>query len=364
MLLLRPVQQTTQSERDTTRHNTHLLSQRTSPELDGLLSPYNPARGRESRRLVVLVQSPRWSRSLEQFLTLLAYNSAMRIIASELAHSAILALAYSQRGLRLTELAGALQATPSAVRRALDILVADGLVDVGKDRQPRYSLRGTKSADYLLGLARNEIPVRQSIAIVARATGAVEFVGHRDGDLVVVLSATGTSAEHSRAAGYLLDLAERQGLAIRFHYHDDLRRELLVNPKIRDRMASSTILYGDLDQSVPRRSEHGVSSGKFLGRPHPALRLPSRRSLIRLKQAYGIRALALFGSAVRSDFRPDSDVDILVRFRPRTNPSLRLLQNLERDLEKSLGRDVDVIQESSLKPAARRAIETGEVRIA
>ncbi len=288
----------------------------------------------------------------------------MRIIASRVALSAILAFGYSECKLSLSELARALQVTPSAVRRALDLLIADGLVDVHKDRQPRYSLRMTKSADYLLALARNEIPSKEGIGIVGRATGAVEFVGRRNGELAVVLSATGISAEHSRVAGYLVDVAEREGLAVRFHYHDDLRRELLVNPQIRDRMASSTILYGDLDQFFPRRSEHGVFTGKFLGHPHPALRLPSKRSLIRLKQAYGIRALSLFGSAVRSDFRPDSDVDILVRFRPSTKPSLRLLQNLERDLEKSLGRDVDVIQESSLKPAIRRAIETGEVQIA
>jgi len=288
----------------------------------------------------------------------------VRIIASQLAHSAILALGYSERDLRLTEIAETLQSTPSAVQRALDILIADRLVDVSNDRRPQYPLRKTKSAEYLLGLAENEIPVKQRVAILARATGAVEFVGRCGGEVVVVLSPTGTSAEHSRAAGYLVNLAESQGLAIRFHYHDDLRRELLANAKIRDRMVSATILYGDLDRSFPRRSQHRVSSGKYLGRPHPALRLPSRRSLIRLKQLYGIRALSLFGSAVRSDFQPDSDVDVLVRFRPDTKLSVRLLQNLERDLEESLGRDVDVIDESALRPTIRRTAEPGQVRIA
>ncbi len=288
----------------------------------------------------------------------------MRIIASALAHSGILALAYAKDGLSLSELANTLEVTPSAARRALDILLADGLVEASKARRPRYSLRRTKSADYLLGLAENEIPLKPGIAIVAKATGAVELVGQRDRELAVILSATGTSAEQSSAAAYLTDIAERQGLAIRFRYHDDVRRELLVNPKIRDQMASWRILYGDLDDSFPSRARHGISSGKFLGHPHPALRLPSKRALTRLKLAYGIRALSLFGSAVRSDFRPDSDVDILVRFRSSTRPSLRLLQNLERDLEKSLLRDVDVTEEGALKPATRRAIGHDEVQIA
>jgi predicted nucleotidyltransferase len=38
-------------------------------------------------------------------------------------------------------------------------------------------------------------------------------------------------------------------------------------------------------------------------------------------QKHGIRRLAVFGSALRDDFRPDSDVDILVEFEPDRIPS-------------------------------------------
>jgi len=41
-----------------------------------------------------------------------------------------------------------------------------------------------------------------------------------------------------------------------------------------------------------------------------------------LCQKHGIRRLAIFGSALRDDFRPDSDVDILVEFEPDRIPTL------------------------------------------
>ncbi len=54
-----------------------------------------------------------------------------------------------------------------------------------------------------------------------------------------------------------------------------------------------------------------------------------------------IRQLALFGSVLRDDFRPDSDVDVLVEFEPGFVPGLKFF-SLEDELSRILGRKVDL----------------------
>lgn len=56
-----------------------------------------------------------------------------------------------------------------------------------------------------------------------------------------------------------------------------------------------------------------------------------------------IRKLSLFGSALRDDFRQDSDIDLLVEFQPDAVPSLLDLARMERELSAILaGRKVDL----------------------
>jgi predicted nucleotidyltransferase len=56
-----------------------------------------------------------------------------------------------------------------------------------------------------------------------------------------------------------------------------------------------------------------------------------------------IRKLSLFGSALRDDFRPDSDIDLLVEFQAGVAPSLLDLARMERELSDILGgRKVDL----------------------
>lgn len=56
-----------------------------------------------------------------------------------------------------------------------------------------------------------------------------------------------------------------------------------------------------------------------------------------------IRRLALFGSVLRNEFRPDSDIDFVVEFRDGTAPSLLDLARMERELSVILGgRKVDL----------------------
>ena len=58
---------------------------------------------------------------------------------------------------------------------------------------------------------------------------------------------------------------------------------------------------------------------------------------------HGIRWLAVFGSALRDDFRPDSDVDVLVEFDPSRIPTLFDVAGMEMELSEILGgRKVDL----------------------
>ena len=55
-----------------------------------------------------------------------------------------------------------------------------------------------------------------------------------------------------------------------------------------------------------------------------------------------IRRLALFGSVLRDDFGPDSDVDVLVEFEPEARVGLLRLAGMEIELGELLGRKVDL----------------------
>ncbi|MCY3912375.1 MAG: nucleotidyltransferase family protein [Chloroflexi bacterium] len=57
---------------------------------------------------------------------------------------------------------------------------------------------------------------------------------------------------------------------------------------------------------------------------------------------HGIKRLAIFGSALRSDFGPDSDIDMLVEFAPDRIPGLFAFAGMELELTRMLGRKVDL----------------------
>ena len=62
-------------------------------------------------------------------------------------------------------------------------------------------------------------------------------------------------------------------------------------------------------------------------------------------QRWKIAEFAFFGSVLRDDFRPDSDVDVLVTFRPDSHWSLFDLVQMQEELEEVLGRKVDLIEQ-------------------
>ena len=68
---------------------------------------------------------------------------------------------------------------------------------------------------------------------------------------------------------------------------------------------------------------------------------------------YQVRELALFGSMLRQDHRPDSDVDLLVSFQPAARVTFLTLARMQRELEALLGRKVDLVPKDGLKPVIR-----------
>ncbi len=62
-----------------------------------------------------------------------------------------------------------------------------------------------------------------------------------------------------------------------------------------------------------------------------------------------IRRLSLFGSVLRDDFRPDSDVDVLVEFESDAHWSLLDLVSMQNELEKLIGREVDLVERAAVE---------------
>ena len=68
-----------------------------------------------------------------------------------------------------------------------------------------------------------------------------------------------------------------------------------------------------------------------------------------------IRRLALFGSVLREDFRPDSDVDVLVEFEPGHVPGFAFI-SMQDELSNLLGRRVDLNTPACLSPYFRKEV--------
>ncbi|MBT9172942.1 MAG: hypothetical protein DDT21_01330 [Syntrophomonadaceae bacterium] len=92
----------------------------------------------------------------------------------------------------------------------------------------------------------------------------------------------------------------------------------------------------------------------------------SKERLAAFCRDHGIRRLAIFGSALREDFRPDSDIDVLVEFEPDRLPSLLGMARMERELSPLFGgRKVDLRTPEDLSRYFRQTvIEEAEVQYA
>ena len=69
-----------------------------------------------------------------------------------------------------------------------------------------------------------------------------------------------------------------------------------------------------------------------------------------------IRWLALFGSVLRDDFKPDSDVDVLVEFEPEARVGLIALGEMQHELSNLFTRPVDLVLKNGLKRRIRDSV--------
>ena len=97
----------------------------------------------------------------------------------------------------------------------------------------------------------------------------------------------------------------------------------------------------------------------------PAIDLPIEK-IAELCNRWQITELSLFGSVLRDDFSPDSDIDVLVTFSPKARKGLLTLARIKHELESLSGREVDILTKKSLengrnKERCRNILESAKV---
>jgi predicted nucleotidyltransferase len=81
------------------------------------------------------------------------------------------------------------------------------------------------------------------------------------------------------------------------------------------------------------------------------IKIPTDK-IIAFCRHYHLRELALFGSVLREDFSPDSDVDVLIDFEPGADEKVTLMDlvGMQMELSEILQCDVDLVLRDGLKP--------------
>jgi hypothetical protein len=87
-----------------------------------------------------------------------------------------------------------------------------------------------------------------------------------------------------------------------------------------------------------------------------------REAILEFCQEYPIRKLSLFGSVLRDDFRPDSDIDVLVEFEPGARVTYFDMATMEAELSDMIGHKVDLREPAELSRYFRqRVVDTAFV---
>ena len=88
-----------------------------------------------------------------------------------------------------------------------------------------------------------------------------------------------------------------------------------------------------------------------------------KEKLAEFCRKHGIKKLSLFGSVLRGDFRPDSDIDVLVEFEPDHQVGFFRFVSMELELTALLGRKVDLRTPNDLSRYFRQdVLEHAEVQ--
>ena len=73
-----------------------------------------------------------------------------------------------------------------------------------------------------------------------------------------------------------------------------------------------------------------------------------RKKIADFCQRWKVVEFSLFGSALREDFNPDSDIDVLVTFAPNAHVSLFDLVTMEDELKNMFGHEVDLVEKEAI----------------
>jgi predicted nucleotidyltransferase len=276
----------------------------------------------------------------------------------------LLVLTGADRPLALREIAQAAGIYDSSARYALTRLIERALV---RHVDERYSLAMSgQLLDFEVQHAVRVLGVVDAMRLFAAPNGSVAFASlRRDGASAdVVLTQVVEPTEVLR----LRELTKRYlGLELQEHEYRELQGTTVEDQaaleRLRQRIAEGQLVKGDLVR-LPRAGVRGnFTSARPLHRQNPRLPRLSRRTLQRLARRYGFAGLSLFGSAVRGDFRPDSDVDVLVRYQPGTRRTIASSTGLRDELSARLGHRVDLVDERSIDPELRANIARDIVRL-
>lgn len=106
-----------------------------------------------------------------------------------------------------------------------------------------------------------------------------------------------------------------------------------------------------------RRYNQGMDKAK--------VRIP-RAKLAAFCKRWNISEFAIFGSALRGDFRPDSDIDVLVSFAPQAHVTLFDMVHMQDELKAIFGREVDLVSKRGVETSRnylrrKRILESAEV---
>ena len=87
--------------------------------------------------------------------------------------------------------------------------------------------------------------------------------------------------------------------------------------------------------------------------PQPKITFPQEK-IEAFCRKWKIKELALFGSVLREDFRPDSDIDVLVSFEPGGGIDFDNRVEMQDELEGIFGRGVDLVEKEAVRNPFRR----------
>jgi uncharacterized protein len=264
-----------------------------------------------------------------------------RLVASEHALRALLVLDQSEAGVRTAEIARLLQISYTGAEKALETLRVEGLAACDDHR---YSIVPSARTEAVRDFALATLPAGSALGAIAVGNPAVEFAGIDAGNALIVFRRFTRPEHEARAQQAVARLQEFvTDLNVEFVRKEDLLDQLRVDVSARTRAQGLRILGGSIERTFPDRTRHGDIDAAPLGHLNPMVHRPSRRRLDRLAKTYGLRRILAFGSATRSDFREDSDIDLLVEPEPGHLLSVGDRVRLSAEAELLFGRDLDIV---------------------